>query len=51
MQKYQRQYDTHSIGKYRANVPLQQIDEFYTTFGIEEGDGMYVPKEDRISVW
>ncbi|MEE1125959.1 MAG: M13 family metallopeptidase [Acutalibacteraceae bacterium] len=51
MQKYKIQYDTHSIGKYRANVPLQQIDEFYSTFGIKEGDGMYVPEEERISVW
>lgn len=51
IQKYRIQYDTHSIGKYRVNVPLQQIDEFYTTFGIKEGDGMYVPEEERISVW
>ena len=51
IQKYKIQYDTHSIAKYRVNVPLQQIDEFYSTFGIKEGDGMYVPKEERISVW
>lgn len=44
-------YDTHSPSKYRVNVPLQQIDEFYTTFDIKEGDGMYVPKNERISVW
>ena len=51
MQEYRIQYDTHSLGKYRVNVPLQQIDEFYTTFDIKEGDGMYVAESDRISVW
>lgn len=44
-------YDTHSPSKYRVNVPLQQIDEFYTTFNITEGDGMYLPESERISVW
>ncbi len=43
--------DTHSLSKYRVNVPLQQIEEFYRTFDIKEGDGMYVPKNERISVW
>lgn len=44
-------YDTHSPSKYRVNVPLQQIDEFYATFNIKDGDGMYVPENERISVW
>ena len=45
------EYDTHSPSKYRVNVPVQQIAEFYTAFDIKEGDGMYVPKSERISVW
>ena len=45
------QYDTHTLGKYRVNVPLQQISEFYSTFAVKEGDGMYVPERERISVW
>ena len=44
-------YDTHTLGKYRVNVPLQQISEFYSTFAVKEGDGMYIPENERISVW
>ena len=44
-------YDTHTLEKYRVNVPLQQIAEFYSTFDVKEGDGMYIPESERISVW
>ncbi len=27
------------------------IQEFYDIYGIKEGDGMYVPAEDRIQIW
>lgn len=51
IQQQRIDYDTHSLSKYRVNTPLQQVDEFYTTFNIKEGDGMYVPEAERISVW
>ena len=51
IQKTRIDYDTHSLAKYRVNTPLQQIEEFYTTFNVKEGDGMYVPESERISVW
>lgn len=41
----------HAIGKYRVNVPLSQIEEFYKAYDIKEGDGMYIKEEDRLSVW
>ena len=28
-----------------------QFDEFYETYGIQPGDGMYLAPEDRIAVW
>ena len=28
-----------------------QFDEFYETYGIQPGDGMYLAPEDRITVW
>ena len=43
--------DSHSPGMYRANGPLTNIDAFYTTFGIKEGDKMYVAPQNRIRVW
>lgn len=43
--------DVHGPSKLRANIQLQNMDDFYTTFGIEEGDGMYRAPEDRVVIW
>ena len=43
--------DVHAPNKLRANIQLQNMDDFFTTFGIEEGDGMYRAPEDRVSIW
>ena len=57
-EKYPYQYvvsaaqgDPHPIDFLRVNVVLQQFDEFNETYGISEGDGMYLPTEDRVIVW
>lgn len=41
----------HPLYYLRVNVVVQQFDEFYETFDVKEGDGMYLVPEDRISVW
>ena len=41
----------HPLTYLRGNVTVQQFDEFLETYGIEEGDGMYLAPEDRIAVW
>lgn len=43
--------DVHSPNRYRAFAPLQHLDAFYSAFGIEEGDPMWLPPEKRIKVW
>lgn len=43
--------DTHSPGYVRCNAVLQQLQEFYDTYNIKEGDGMYLAPEKRVSVW
>ena len=43
--------DTHPLHYLRGNVTVQQFDAFNETYGIKEGDGMYIKPEDRISVW
>ena len=43
--------DTHSLHYLRTNVTLQQFEEFYETYDIQPGDGMYLAPEDRIEVW
>jgi predicted metalloendopeptidase len=49
--KNQLKTDPHSPGKYRAYVPLQNVDAFYSAFDIKVGDGMYVTPEKRVKIW
>ncbi len=48
---YCANYDEHPLGYLRTNVTVAQFEEFYETFGIEEGDGMYIAPEDRVKIW
>jgi putative endopeptidase len=43
--------DTHPLAFLRTNITVQQFDEFLETFDIQEGDGMYLSPEERITVW
>lgn len=45
------QVDVHAPAMLRGNYPLKNIDLFHETYDIKEGDGMYMPKEKRITVW
>ena len=49
--KNQVRTDPHSPGYNRAMQPLKNMDAFYTTFEVKEGDDMYLPKEDRVYIW
>ncbi len=49
--QYMAMYDEHPIPYLRVNVVLAQFDEFYSTYGIKEGDGMYIAPEDRVKIW
>lgn len=48
---YAARADVHAPDKLRGNRVLQSLDQFYTTFGITDGDGMYLAPEDRITIW
>ena len=43
--------DNHSPDKVRVNAVLSSTDKFYEVYDIKEGDKMYVPKENRVSLW
>ncbi len=43
--------DPHSLGKFRVNGPLPNIQEFYDTFGIDETAAMYIKPEERAIIW
>jgi putative endopeptidase len=43
--------DVHAPAKFRINGPLSNIPEFYKTFNIKPGDGMYQPDSLRVVIW
>ncbi|MES2325161.1 MAG: M13-type metalloendopeptidase [Pseudomonadota bacterium] len=43
--------DPHSPGMFRANGTLMNQPGFYSAFGIKEGDKMYLPPADRVTIW
>ncbi len=45
------QTDTHAPDKIRVNRILSNFEVFQRFYGIQEGDGMYLPKEKQIQIW
>lgn len=43
--------DVHAPHSLRANVQPKNLDDFYEVFNITSEDEMYLPKEERISIW
>lgn len=43
--------DVHAPAPLRANVQAQNMDDFYTTFGITSKDGMWLAPEKRVNIW
>ncbi len=43
--------DVHSAAEVRVNRLFETSDKFFETYGITENDGMWVPPEDRVSIW
>lgn len=43
--------DVHAPKKLRTNRVLQSLDQFYQTFDIQPGDGMWLDPEARVHIW
>lgn len=43
--------DSHAPAEFRVNGILQNVEGFYDAFGVVEGDGLYLPPEERVSIW
>lgn len=43
--------DTHPLAHLRVNVNVQMFDEFYETYDVQEGDGMYLAPEARLRIF
>ena len=42
--------DPHSLGKWRVNAALRNLESFFQAFGITEKDSMYMKPEDRVTI-
>jgi predicted metalloendopeptidase len=43
--------DPHSPGEWRTNGVLRNQTPFYEAFDVKPGDGMYLPPEQRVTIW
>ncbi|MBO5881894.1 MAG: M13 family metallopeptidase [Alistipes sp.] len=43
--------DVHSLGRNRVNATLRNIQSWYDAFGVTEEDAMYMPVEERVTIW
>ena len=47
----QTKTDPHSLGKWRVNATLRNIDTFFNAFGVKAGDKMWLDPADRAIIW
>ncbi len=43
--------DVHSLGRFRVIGPLRNVPQFHDAFNVKEGSYMYLPEEERASIW
>jgi predicted metalloendopeptidase len=43
--------DPHSPDEFRINGVLPNVDDFYTTYDVKEGDKLYLAPGDRVRIW
>ena len=43
--------DVHSLGINRVNATLRNIQSWYDAFGVTEADAMFMPVEERVTIW
>ena len=43
--------DVHGPAKLRANIQVQNLDDFYDVFDVQPTDPMYRAPEDRVRIW
>ncbi|MCM1067431.1 MAG: M13 family metallopeptidase [Muribaculaceae bacterium] len=43
--------DPHSLGRWRVNATLRNIEPFFKAFDITEADPMFLPEAERVVIW
>ena len=51
LMKLMASVDVHAPAKLRVNVQVPNFDDFFTTYDVKEGDGMWRSPEDRVIIW
>jgi putative endopeptidase len=43
--------DPHSPNEFRCNQIVRNVDAFYDAFGVAEGDALWLPSDQRVTIW
>ncbi|MFD5226143.1 M13 family metallopeptidase [Microbacterium sp. NPDC058342] len=43
--------DPHSPNEFRCNQILRNIDAFYGAFDVAQGDALFLPEDERVTIW
>ena len=43
--------DPHSPEEFRCNQIIKNLPEFYTAFGVVDGDPLWLPESERVRIW
>ncbi len=43
--------DPHSPSEFRTNGIVRNLDPWYAAFDVQEGDALWLPPEERVSIW
>jgi putative endopeptidase len=43
--------DPHSPNEFRCNQIVRNIDGFYAAFDLAESDALWLPEEERVTIW
>ena len=43
--------DPHSLGKWRVNATLKNVEPFIKAFNVKEGDAMFIAPSERVMIW
>jgi putative endopeptidase len=43
--------DPHSPSEFRCNQIVRNLDPFYVAFSVSEGDALWLPPAERVTIW
>ncbi|WP_232325230.1 M13-type metalloendopeptidase [Microbulbifer agarilyticus] len=43
--------DPHAPSEFRINGAVRNVPEFYSAFGVKEGDALYLKPDQRVKIW